>query len=89
MFKNLDELLEELDEKKIIKFKIKACANARSESIDFCEEIIKIKIMAPAIEGKANKAIIEYISRIMGVPKSKVKIINGEKASIKTICIQL
>lgn len=89
MFNNLDELISELNEKKSIKFRIKASANSKVNSIDFCEETIKIKIKAPAIEGKANKAIIEYIGELSGVPKSKIKIVNGQKASTKTICIQL
>ena len=89
MLKSLEDLVKELNNKKSIKFKIKAIANSKVESIDFSEEIIKIKIMAPAVEGKANKAIIQYISKIAGVSKSKVKILNGEKASIKTINIQL
>ena len=37
------------------------------------------------IEGKANKAIIEYLSDVLSVPKSKIAIVNGEKSSIKTI----
>ena len=89
MLKSLDELISELNNKKIIKFKIKVIANSSSESIDFCDEIIKIKIKAPAIEGRANKAIVEYLSKTAGVAKSKVTIVNGHKSSIKTICIEL
>ena len=89
MFKSIEEFISELNSKKTIKFKIEVSANSRTETIDFCEETIKIKIKAPAIEGKANKAIIGYLSKLTGVPKSKVKIVNGEKSSLKTICIQL
>ena len=89
MFNSLDELISELNEKKSIKFRIKVSANSRVNSIDFCEETIKIKIKAPAIEGKANKAIIEYIGEIAGVAKSRIRIISGQKASVKTIYIQL
>ena len=89
MYKCIDELIDELNVKKSVKFKVKASANSSIDSIDFCEEIIKIKIKAPAIEGKANKAIVEYLSKVIGVAKSKIKIVNGQKASIKTICIQL
>ena len=87
MFNSLDELISELNEKKSIKFRIKVSANSRVNSIDFCEETIKIK--APAIEGKANKAITEYIGEIAGVAKSRIRIISGQKASVKTIYIQL
>ena len=89
MFKSLDELINQLNINKTVKFKIKVVANSRNDSIDFCDDIIKIKIKAPAIEGRANKAIIEYLSKLMGVAKTKIKIAGGEKSSLKLICIQL
>ena len=88
MFKNPDELICEFNKNKSIKFRIKVSANASSDSVEFCEELIKIRIKARAIEGRANKAIIEYLSKILGIAKSKIKIVNGEKSSIKTILIQ-
>ena len=89
MFKSLDELIDELNDKKAVKFQVKVCANSSKDIIDFSGETIKIKIMAPAIEGRANKAIIGYLSKIAGVAKTKIKIISGEKSSIKIISIQL
>ena len=89
MFKNIDEIISEINNKKSVKFKIKVTANSKSETLDFCEELIKIKVKAPKIEGKANKAIIEYLSRMLGVAKSRIEIVNGEKSSIKTIFIKL
>ena len=89
MLKSLDELIFELNSKKVVKFIIKVSANSRTNSIDFCEDSIKIKVHAPAIEGRANKAIVEYLSEITGVAKSKIKIVNGEKSAIKTILMQL
>lgn len=87
MIKNLDELKELVNNTDGFKFKIKVVANSKVNLMDFCEEYIKLKIMARAIEGKANKAIVEYLSQILGYPKSKIQIVNGEKSSIKTIQI--
>lgn len=89
MYKNLDELITKLKENKSVKFKVKVSANSSLNTIDFCEELVKIKVKAPAIEGKANKAVVEYISKLAGVSKSRVKIINGQKSAIKTIVIDL
>jgi len=89
MFNSIDEITKEINEKRTVRFRIKVSANARSSSIDFCEDLIKIKVAAPAIEGKANKAIIEYLSEILKIPKSKIRIVNGEKSAIKTISVQL
>ena len=89
MFKNLDELTEELNKNKSLKFRIKVSANASSDSIEFLDDTIKVKVKARAIEGKANKAIIDYLSKLLKIAKSKVKIVSGEKSSIKTILIEL
>ena len=89
MMNSLDELIKELKEKGKIKFRIKVNAGSRLDSIDFCEDSVRIKVKAPAVDGKANKAIIEYLSEITDVQKSKIKILNGEKSSQKTISIEL
>lgn len=89
MPKNIEELKKLIKENNDFKFKIKVVANSKINLIDFREEIIKIKIMARAIEGKANKAIIEFLSDELDIAKTKIKILNGEKSSIKTIQIKL
>lgn len=85
MPKNIEELKKIIQEEKNYKFKIKVIANSKMNLIDFDYDFIKIKIQARAIEGKANKAIIEFLSDELKIPKSKIKILNGEKSSIKTI----
>ena len=87
MIKNIDELINLIKSNDGYKFKIKVVANSKINLIDFCDEYIKIKITARAVEGKANKAIIEFLSDKLSVPKSKISIANGEKSSIKTICV--
>jgi hypothetical protein len=89
MYKNLDELIEKINDEKTLKFMVKISANSRINTIDFCDDFIKIKITQPAIEGKANKALINYLSDLLKIAKSKIKIMNGEKSSIKTIQIKL
>jgi len=89
MFKNIEDITNELKKNGTIKFRIKVSANAKADLIDFCDETIKIKIKAPAVDGKANKALIQYLSKLTGISKSKIKIVNGEKSSIKTICVEL
>lgn len=89
MFQNVEDLKAALLKEGYLKFKIKVSANAKNNSIEFIEEFIKIRIMAQAIEGKANKAIIEFLAKTLKHPKSKISILNGEKSSIKTIEIKI
>lgn len=45
----------------------------------------KIRINAPPSDGKANKALIKYLSEILDIPRSKIRIASGEKAREKKI----
>ena len=83
MPESIEELIEKVNNDGVFRFKIKVVANSKINTIEFCEEYIKIKIMARAVEGKANKAIVEFLSKILNVSKSKISIVNGEKSSIK------
>ena len=48
---------------------------------------IKIKVNSPPIDGKANEALILFLSKILKIPKSFIKIISGDKSRIKKISI--
>lgn len=48
---------------------------------------IKIKVNSPPVDGKANDALILFLSDFLNIPKSTIKIIFGEKSRIKKISI--
>lgn len=50
---------------------------------------LKIKITAQPIDGKANKALIEFLSKQLKVPKSCFEILKGETSKDKTILIKI
>ena len=86
---NLEELINLINKNKTYKFKIKAIAGSKVNKAEFSDELIKIKIKQRAIEGKANKAIIEYLSDILNIPKTKIEIVTGLTSPVKTIEIKL
>lgn len=49
---------------------------------------IKVYLNSPPVEGKANKECIALISKKLGVPKSRVSIIKGEKGRSKRIEVE-
>lgn len=49
---------------------------------------LKVKIMAQPIDGKANKALIEFLSKQFKVPKSYFEIVKGETSKEKTILLK-
>jgi len=45
----------------------------------------EIKITAQPIENKANKALIEFLSKSLKIAKSNIEIVKGETSKEKTI----
>ncbi|KAI1385742.1 YggU-like protein [Hypoxylon trugodes] len=51
------------------------------------DEAIELCVSAPPQDGKANKAVIQILSEILGVAKSDLQITHGMKTRDKTISI--
>jgi uncharacterized protein (TIGR00251 family) len=49
---------------------------------------IKIRLQAPALEGRANDALIEFLAQLLKTPKGAVRILNGERSRIKRVEIR-
>ena len=49
---------------------------------------LKVKIKAQPVEGKANKYLVEYLSEVLGIPKSNIVLLKGESNSFKTLEIE-
>lgn len=50
---------------------------------------IRIWMTAKPVDGAANDAAIKRLAEYFNVPKSKIKIIRGDKSRIKTVEIDL
>ena len=57
----------------------------------YCEgekERLKIAVQAPAVEGRANSALIEFLADKFGVPKSYVELVSGELSRSKVFLLR-
>lgn len=66
---------------------VKAKPNSRENRISYDNGQLIVRIHAPAQDGKANKALIEFLSETFDVPKSNIEIVSGVTSSIKRIRI--
>ena len=48
-------------------------------------EALKIRLAAPPVDGKANAALIAFLAKTCGVPKSAVKLVSGETSRTKRV----
>lgn len=48
---------------------------------------LKIRLTAPPVDSKANEALCGFLAEVLGVSKSQVQIVRGEKSRKKDILI--
>ena len=67
-----------------MKLPIRVIPNARkTEFAGRREGEFLLRLCAPALEGKANKAAVEFIAGHLGVARSRVTLVAGEKSRHK------
>ena len=71
-----------------IRIKLKIITNSSKNDIIVENEIVKAKVTAQPIENKANKALIELISKKFKIPKTSIEIVKGHTSKEKTILIK-
>lgn len=69
------------------KLTIKVIPKAKKEKIIEENGSLKVYVAAPAVDGKANKALIEVLARHFEVKKRDISILSGEKSRTKIIGI--
>ena len=72
-----------------IKISVKVSPGARTNSIaDYTDDVLRLKIAAPPVDGKANKELIAYLSKVLGISKSSIDIEKGLTSRNKQISIE-
>lgn len=59
----------------------------RTELVGFDDGVLHLKIAAPPVKGKANAALLAFLSDILGVSKSRLSIAKGATSRSKVIVI--
>jgi uncharacterized protein (TIGR00251 family) len=49
---------------------------------------LKIAVQAPALEGRANEAVIALLAKSFAVPRSSVVVLNGELSRSKVVLLK-
>ena len=58
---------------------------SRNEVAGVIEGSLKLRIQAPAIENRANEAVVEYLATLLKTPKSAVRILAGGHSRVKRV----
>ncbi len=61
--------------------------SSKSELAGVFDQRIKIKLKSPPVENAANEEVIEFFKKLLGVSKSQIQLISGEKSRRKKVLI--
>lgn len=71
-----------------MKLHLKVKPNSKNDEwIREADGSLKLKIKVQPIEGKANKYLIDYLSRMLGIRKSSIVLAKGDTNQFKTFDI--
>jgi uncharacterized protein len=46
---------------------------------------LKVRLQAPAVEDRANEALVEFLAQLLKRPKAAVRILSGERSRTKRV----
>lgn len=61
----------------------------RSELAGLHDGTLRVRLAAPALEGRANDALREWLARQLGCASSRVRLLRGERSRRKQWLVQL
>jgi uncharacterized protein YggU (UPF0235/DUF167 family) len=86
MFNEFEKYTKQTDQG-IVMF-ITIISNASKSVLEIVEDTIKLKIAAPAVDGKANKAIISFLLFFSISQNPKSKSLKVKNQNIKLSCLR-
>jgi len=49
---------------------------------------LRVRLQAPPVEGKANKALVRFLAQVLGVSRSQVELVSGERSRTKRVLVR-
>ncbi len=62
--------------------------SSRNQILGLDNGIFKVKLTAPPVEGKANSALVKFLAKGLGIPKTDIEIVAGERSKTKSILVR-
>ena len=72
-----------------VSFKVRVQPRASRAAITgvLGDEILKIALAAPPVEGRANEALVRFFAELFDVPPSAIEIVSGGQSRNKVVCV--
>ncbi len=61
---------------------------AKNQVAGLHDGALKLRLTAPPVDGKANKAVLACLASLLGIAKSSLSLISGHKSRRKQVLVQ-
>jgi uncharacterized protein len=58
---------------------------AKDEIAGWTDGVLRVRVKAPPVDGKANQALLDLLARRLGLSSSRIEIVGGATARTKRI----
>ena len=82
--RDADELLGKAEVRVRLHLKV-IPKSSKDRVVGWVGDRLKVQVTAPPERGKANEAVVGVLADALGVPRSRVRIVAGETAPLKTV----
>ena len=60
---------------------------SREEIAGFEGETLRVRVTAPPVEGRANRALVRLLAKRLGLPLGAVRVVTGQTSRSKVVAI--
>ena len=71
-----------------MRINIRVIPRSSKNSIVWVEDVLKVCLTAPPVDGTANEALIALLAKRLGLPKRDLQIVHGAQGRYKTVEIK-
>jgi len=61
--------------------------SARDEVLGLEGDILRARVTAPPVEGRANEALLRLLADVLGVPRASLRIVRGQRSREKVVAV--
>ena len=61
---------------------------ARDEVAGWQDGVLRVRVTAPPVEGRANAALERLLAGALGLPKTAVRVVGGAQSRDKTVAVE-
>ena len=60
---------------------------SRNEVGEILGDSLKVRLTAPPVEGKANRALLKFLGKHLGLPSSRLELLSGQGSRSKRVLV--